>query len=131
MQPIINSNRVYSDLNLNFIPNPLTGDVSAITGTDAVINSVKNLVETNHYERPFHPEIGSGVENLLFYNSLAASYIQKAISDTINNFEPRATLQSVVVNVTPDANSFIATITVLIKNVSDPVIIKSYLKLLR
>lgn len=133
MTPTINSNRIYSDLNLNFIPNPLTGDVSAITGADSVIQSIQNLVETNHYERFFHPEIGSGVENLLFNNAtnLTASYLQKAISDTITNFEPRATLQSVTVTLTPELNTFAATIVVTINNVSNPVTITSYLKLLR
>ena len=53
------SSRVYKDLNLNFSANPVTGDVTTVTDVNAVKRSVRNLLLTNHYDKPFHPEIGS------------------------------------------------------------------------
>ena len=58
-------NRIYSDLDLDFTRNPVTSDVVKLTDVEAVKRSVKNLIQTNHYERPFHPEIGSDVRALL------------------------------------------------------------------
>ncbi len=62
------SSRVYKDLNLNFSANPVTGDVTMVTDVNAVKRSVRNLLLTNHYDRPFHPEIGSNIQNILFQN---------------------------------------------------------------
>ena len=62
------SSRVYKDLNLNFTRNPVTGDVATVTDVNAVKRSIRNLLLTNHYERPFHPEIGSDIPALLFEN---------------------------------------------------------------
>ena len=62
-------NRIYKDLNLDFLRNPTTSDITKLEDVeDAVKRSVKNLIQTNHYERPFHPEIGSDVRALLFEN---------------------------------------------------------------
>ena len=58
--------RVYSDINVNFVPNPVTGDLLRVVGTNSVVQSLMNLVQLNHYEKPFHPEIGSNIRKLLF-----------------------------------------------------------------
>ena len=60
------STRLYRDIALSFETNAATKDVIVKKDVDAVKQSVKNLILTNHYERPFHPEIGSGITNLLF-----------------------------------------------------------------
>ena len=59
------SNKTYSDLNLNFTKNPATNDVARLTDIEAVKRAVRNLVLTNQFERPFHPEIGSSIRDLL------------------------------------------------------------------
>ena len=64
----IRSNKTYSDLNLNFTKNPATNDVARLTDVEAVKRAVRNLILTNQFERPFHPEIGSSVRNILFEN---------------------------------------------------------------
>ena len=61
-------NRIYSDLDLDFTRNPVTSDIVKLNDVDSVKRSVKNLIQTNHYERPFHPEIGSDIRGLLFEN---------------------------------------------------------------
>ena len=68
------SSRVYKDLNLNFSANPVTGDVATVTDVIAIKRSVRNLLLTNHYDRPFHPEIGSNVPHLLFENLTEGIY---------------------------------------------------------
>ena len=60
------ANRVYKDLDLDFSRNIVTNDVNKLTDVEAVKRSVRNLINTNHYERPFHPEIGSDVRSMLF-----------------------------------------------------------------
>ena len=52
------ANRIYKDLDLDFGRNRCTNDVNRLTDVEAVKRSVRNLINTNHYERPFHPEIG-------------------------------------------------------------------------
>ena len=101
-------NRIYKDLNLDFLRNPTTSDVTKLEDVEAVKRSVKNLIQTNHYERPFHPEIGSDVRALLFENMtpFTASTLSRKIEDTINNFEPRALLAGVEVYPNFDNNTY-------------------------
>jgi phage baseplate assembly protein W len=123
----------YSDLNLAFLANPITGDVSRLTNEDAVKQAVANLVLTQYYERPFHPEIGCNVTTMLFENimPLTAQNIQRSIQDVIKNFEPRVQLISVVV--TPDigGNGYNCTITFYVLNVTDAVSVSFFLERLR
>ena len=89
----------YRDLNLNFSRHPVTKGLTVLTDAAAVKRSVRNLVQYGHYEKPFHPEIGSGVRDLLFENMtpFVANTLARKIEDTINNFEPRALLAGVEV----------------------------------
>ena len=102
------STRVYKDLNLNFNRNAVTGDVSTLSDVNAVKRSIRNLLLTNHYDRPFHPEIGSNIPALLFENHgpVTANQLQRAIEEVIQNFEPRARLSSVECWPLPDTNRY-------------------------
>ena len=60
--------QIYKDLNLNFTKHPIRKDITPLTGAAAVKRSVRNLVQYGHFEKPFHPEIGSGIRDLLFEN---------------------------------------------------------------
>ena len=104
--------QVFKDFNLNFTRHPVTGDIAKLTNISAVKASVKNLVMTNFYERPFHPEIGSDVRRALFENMTpqVATRLGRNIEDVIVNFEPRAELISVIVNARIDRNAYEATI---------------------
>jgi len=114
--------RTFSDFDLNFIANPATGDIAKKYDENAIKQSIKNLVMTNHYERPFHPEIGSQVTALLFepYTPMLSSMVQRAIIQTIENFEPRVKLISVDVNMNPDNNTVYVSITFRIINTQVP-----------
>ena len=102
------SSRVYKDLNLNFSINPVTSDVTTVTDVNAVKRSVRNLLITNHYDRPFHPEIGSNVQALLFENfgPITGNQLARQIEELIANFEPRARVESVECFPLPNTNTY-------------------------
>jgi phage baseplate assembly protein W len=112
----------YTDLDLDFIANPITGDISKKTGPDAVARSIRNLVMTNYYDRPFRSQIGSNAVKMLFENigPLTAINLETAISDVINNFEPRAKLIGVKVKSDPDNNGYSAKIAFYVQNRPEP-----------
>lgn len=123
-------NRKYSDLDLHFIPNPVSGDISRNIETQAVIGSVRNLLLTNHYERPFHPDIGANITKLLFENatSLTANALQKEIRNVITNYEPRVTITNLIVTMNLDQNGFDVEMDFFINNNSSPVSITLFLE---
>ena len=112
------SARIYKDLNLNFGRHPVTKEIQTITDAAAVKRSVRNLVQYGYYEKPFHPEIGSGVRDMLFENMtpLTAQVLSQKIQDVINNFEPRAQLAGVEVIPRDDVNMYEVIIEFYIKN---------------
>ena len=89
--------RQYTDLDLFFGRKTSDNDVRQVTDAQAVKRSIRNLVQLNTYEKPFHPEISGGVRELLFepMSPLVAVVIARKIEDVITNFEPRARLVSV------------------------------------
>jgi phage baseplate assembly protein W len=123
----------YTDLDLKFTKHPIKKDIVLSVDDQAVIRSVRNLILTNHFERPFHPEVGSNVTKLLFepITPLTANYLQREIEDTIKNFEPRVKLQQVVVQVNPDNNSYQAIISFFINNQVQPITTNLVLQRLR
>tara|TARA_R100001015_G_C4519715_1_gene89060 strand:+ start:82 stop:519 length:438 start_codon:yes stop_codon:yes gene_type:complete len=100
--------RQYSDLDLFFGRKTSNNDVSKITDIQAVKRSIRNLVLLNTYEKPFHPEISSGVRGMLFENMtpITANILARKIEDVINNFEPRARLISVTAIPDLDCNAY-------------------------
>ncbi len=102
----------YRDLDLFFTRRSRDSDVNVLTNITAVKRSVRNLVLTNFYEKPFHPEIGSGVRDLLFeiVSPLTAIVLAQSIEDVINNYEPRALLLGVDVIDNMDSNAYDITI---------------------
>ena len=113
------STRLYRDIALSFETNAATKDVIIKKDVDAVKQSVKNLILTNHFERPFHPEIGSGITNLLFepLDPITANSLSRVIGEVITNFEPRAQVVSVDARPNAEANSYEVTIDFRVINV--------------
>ena len=98
----------YSDLDLLFRPNPVTGDINPLRDTEAVKKSVVNLVLTNFNERPFQPEIGSGVRGLLFEpaDEITIHGIEEAVRRVITNFEPRVRILEIDSEFFEDQNAY-------------------------
>ena len=125
--------RDFSDLDLNFTIHPVKKDINKNLGALAVINSIKNLILTNNYERPFQPEIGSNVRRLLFENldTLTASTIETEINRTIENYEPRVSIIKTIVEADFDKNGFKVYMEFYIVNISAPVTINFFLERIR
>ena len=127
------SSRIYKDLNLSFQQNTATKDIQKLTDVEAVKRSVRNLINTNHYEKPFHPEIGSNLRAMLFENITPQMnhIISKNIELLIKNYEPRCRL--VQVNTQPmfDRNGYSCQISFYVVNHPEPVTVESFLERLR
>lgn len=115
--------RTFSDLDFNFTKHPVTDDVSRKFDEAAIKASLKHLVLTQNYERPFHSEIGSPIKALMFElaGPMLASTLKKVIVDLITNFEPRVNLVDVVVRDSQDNNSVYVTIEFTIVNTERPI----------
>jgi phage baseplate assembly protein W len=110
----------YSDLDLDFIPHPISGDITIKYDENAVKRSIRNLIFTATGEKLFHPEIKSNLRNFLFDNFVPRLFvqIQMEIRDIITNYEPRAEIKDVVVIQSPDQN--VLNVTVMFRVVGMP-----------
>ena len=90
---------IYKDFSLFFTPNPVTGDVTMVTDVQDIKRSVRNLVLTNRFEKPFHPEVASHVRDLLFepFSPVTINLLRNRIETVLTNYEPRVTLTDVQV----------------------------------
>lgn len=127
------TSRRYIDIDLNFVPHPVTGDIAVKYDNEAVKASIKHLVLTNLGERLFQPTVGSTVSGHLFENitPLTVGLVKKAIEDVINRYEPRAELIDVKVEAKNDENSLEVTIMFYIINVPEPVTTRIVLERIR
>ena len=114
----LRSVRIYKDINLNFGIHPVTKQINTLTDAAAVKRSVRNLVQYGFYEKPFHPEIGSGVRDLLFENMtpFVANNLSKQIEEIITNYEPRALLANIEVIPRFDNNQYEVIVEFYIQN---------------
>lgn len=123
----------FTDIDLNFAKNPLTRDVNVLQDEAAIKRSLKNIILTNTYERPFMPEFKGNVTAMLFepFTDLTVIRLEKGIRDAILSYEPRVVLQDVIVEGDPDRNRFIVTIRFQIRNTSKISETQFYLERLR
>tara|TARA_B110000037_G_scaffold88884_1_gene105274 strand:- start:14 stop:439 length:426 start_codon:yes stop_codon:yes gene_type:complete len=127
------SSKIFKDLNLDFQQNTATKDIQKLTDVESVKRSVKNLINTNHYEKPFHPEIGSNLRGMLFelMTPQMNHVISKQIENLINNYEPRCNLVEVFTQPRFDRNGYSVQISFKVNNHQEPVIVESFLERLR
>ena len=127
------SARIYSDLNLDFLQNTATKDIQKIEDVEAVKRSVRNLINTNHYEKPFRPEVGSNLRAMLFelYSPQMSHAISKEIDLLIKNYEPRARLVNVKTNSDPERNGYEVSISFYVVNFPEQVQVQAFLERLR
>ena len=110
--------RKYSDLDLFFGKKSSDSDIQNINDVKAVKRSIRNLVLLNHYEKPFHPEIASGVRDMLFelMTPVTAQILARKVEDVINNYEPRARLVGVTAIPDLDRNAYEVSIEFYVVN---------------
>lgn len=130
---IISRDPDYSDLDLDFLAHPTTKDIVKKKGADAIKRSIRNLILTNFYDRPFQHYIGSNAQKLLFDNAsqLTANFLTDAIKEVITKFEPRVLLIGVEVNFDYDNNGYNAVISYSILNRPQPLVTTIFLERLR
>lgn len=104
---VTSRSRDYSDLDRNFLYKPTTGDLYLVRDANAVKQAIRNLISTDYGERPFRPYVGSGVRGMLFElaDDLTAVVLRDAIYRTIENFEPRAKVLDIKIDLNPDENN--------------------------
>lgn len=132
-KPLSTSNRVWSDLDLDFAKHPITNDVVKKKGTEAIKRAVRNLILTNKYERVFRPDLGSGLQGLLFelVTPTTANVIEITIRELLNNHEPRVIVDDIRVQGDIDRNGYNVTIEFTPINTVQPLTIELFLERLR
>jgi phage baseplate assembly protein W len=123
----------FKDINLNFTIHPLKKDIVPITDVDAIKQSVKTLILTKPYERPFHPEKGCIVTALLFENftPLTTASIERSIKEVLAAYEPRVEVLDVIQENNPDAHAINVSIIFRILNRPEPITVDIILERIR
>jgi|TARA_B110000908_G_C10161056_1_gene406028 phage baseplate assembly protein W len=126
-------NEIFSDLDLGFYPHPVTQAVTRKTNRDSVRQSVKSLVLTDYFERPFKSNIGCSIRYYLFENFTPAikQQMERAVREVITNYEPRADIIAVLVEESPETHALIVSVAFMIINDPEPVILDVILERVR
>ena len=127
------SNRIYADLNLSFTKNPATKDVARLFDVQAIKRSVKNIILTNKYERPFNSDFGCNLRGFLFVNITEPLLviIKDRVAMAIEKYEPRVTVEDVVVKDDQDKNGLSIMVSFLINGTEAPVSVSTFLQRVR
>ena len=122
--------RTFSDLDMGFLPNPISRDISRKFDENAIKQSIKNIILTKNFERPFHSDVGSQISSLLFepITPMTSAMIKKTVANTINSYEPRIDLLDVSVLLSPDNSGVYVTIVFRIINTSTPISVNMFLE---
>ena len=125
--------RIYKDLDLDFGRNTVTNDVNKLTDVESVKRSVRNLINTNHFERPFHPEIGGNIRALLFelMTPLTALNLQRKVEEVLKNFEPRANVTQILADPDIEKNGYRLEIKFYVIGIQNPIVVETFLERLR
>ena len=127
------SNRIYSDLNLSFTKNPATKDVARLFDVQAIKRAVKNIILTNKYERPFNSDFGCNLRGFLFENITEPLLviIKDRVAMAIEKYEPRVSVEDVVVREDIDKNGLSIMVSFLINGTEAPVSVSTFLQRVR
>ena len=129
-----NPSRLFKDINIAFTRHPVSDDITTKTGDASIKQSLRNLILLNRGDKPFHPEIGSGIYDMLFENMDmpgTEEVIRYKITDLINKYEPRVELQDVQFDFDYNNNSVSIGIYYVIINTLTPSNVKIFLKTVR
>ena len=133
MTAINRTTRQFADLNLLFTKHPASADITKKYDEEAVKASVRNLLSTRNYERPFHPEIGCQIFSLMFENftPITKQVMKKTIYDVINKFEPRVDVLDVILKDNSDNNEILVDVIFKILNSDKPITIRTAISRVR
>ncbi len=127
------NSRSFRDIDLDFDRNTVTNDVNVVEDVIAIKRSVRNLIQTNFYERPFQPELGCGIRELLFepFTPMTKVFLQRKIEEVLINYEPRIQLQNVAVDDDQDNNRLVVDIYFYVVGVPGPQQVSTFLQRVR
>lgn len=123
----------YSDIDLSFIPHPISGDITILRDANAVKRSVRNLMFMGKFDRPFEPDLGANLRQLLFepINPMTERAIDMQIRGAISRYEPRVTITDLTVEARPDEYGYNVTLSFVIDTLSSVETISSFLEKIR
>ena len=106
--PLEKVSQGFKDISMSFQSNPLNNDLIGLKNENAIARSVKNIVFTVPGEKFFNENFGSKISAILFenVNDITAAEIEDQITISIENYEPRVKLLSVVAIPDFDNNQF-------------------------
>jgi phage baseplate assembly protein W len=122
--------KTYKDFDASFRSHPLTKDLRTKTDAEAISFAIKSLILTVNGERPFNSDIGTPIKALLFelYGDHTNILLKRMVSDSIQNYEPRAELIDILINPSPDNNALYISIQYRIKNAIQPYVLNLVLE---
>jgi phage baseplate assembly protein W len=124
---------IFSDLDLGFFAHPITRKVSRKVNRDAVRQSVKSLILTDYYERPFKSNIGCSIRYYLFelFTPAIKQQMENTIREVISNYEPRADVIEVLVEERREEHALIVSVAFMIINDPEPIVLDVILERVR
>lgn len=124
---------IFSDIDLAFIAHPINGKLTRKTNREAVRQSVKSLILTDFFDRPFKPDIGCSIRYFLFelFTPIVKQQMENAIREVIRNYEPRAEVIELLVEERPDMNALTVSVAFMILNDPNPVVLDVILERVR
>lgn len=128
-----NPTKIYKDIDISFAKNPNTLDISKKIDVAAVKQALKLLINTQYYEKPFNPEFGSNIRSLLFqpFSLETSNRLQDEIKQTINNFEPRVKIESILVDPNLDTQEYTVEIAFYVVGIQGVQVLDTVLTRLR
>ena len=133
VQHTFENKNVYKDFDLSFSRNPLTNDIGKKTDANAINQSMKMLLNTSYYERPFRPQVGSNLRRILFEpaDPITIQDLRASIESLILNYEPRVQILDIKINDNAENNAYDLTIEYSLVNLIQTQTFKTTLRRLR
>ena len=124
--------RAFKDIDLSFTAKP-NGELFTKKDASSVTQALKNLIQTNYFEKPFNPFFGANIRGMLFelVDEDSEEELAEQIVRAITNYEPRARLRHLDVDVEPDQNTIRVKIEYQVVNTEEVVTFSTSVSRLR
>ncbi len=124
---------IYRDIPMSFNVHPVTGNMKLVANAESIKQSVKNIVLTNFYERPYQPELGGNVLAELFENMtpITEYNVARNIRQALENSEPRAVIEDINTTPVEDQNTLRVSIKFSVRNIPEPIEVDVLLERIR
>ena len=130
---VVSKKKPHRDLDLSLKIHPIRKDIIPLKDDAAIRNSVKNLIITNFYERPFQDDLGANLRGLLFEpaGTLTNIELRDNITSVIQKYESRVTVTSIDITDIVDTNEYFIEVFFKIKGFNEEQVVEIPLRRLR